>query len=437
MKTCIVDVLPHEPDYEFIRGKSQPAVRWDTPDGHWVGLYRNEIPDELGGEILKRTDAFSYEVWQPDYRADRVYTHRFEDGLIHRLFPAQRVKEFYGFKYRSQIHSPRLVQHLREQVEKHRTIVTINGCFTYLNRQVVAQCSDTPVLQTYRGTMFLPSTRIFKWRYNFLASLTYLREHQRIKKLYPCIGYLTHQNDVHLDKLTKLYHGPKTKITSGCDFSFWRRLDQATCRQALGLPPDRPVFFLSSLLKPMKQVDQVIKLFCELNERYDFTLVLSGHGSQAYEGYLRTLAQPLIEKGKVKFVGFITGDLLRQYYSSADLFINTSVSEGGPVSSMKAIACEVPVFTTDIGNVAERMRANRSGVLVGIRAYDQWKRALIRVLEGQPVKRFNRAEAHAYYDWQEIAAKQVAIYQYLDQQRETVPRSPKPYPGVLKAEGAD
>ncbi len=97
------------------------------------------------------------------------------------------------------------------------------------------------------------------------------------------------------------------------------------------------------------------------------------------------------------------------------MFINPSYSEGGPVSAMKALACETLLFSTDSGNVAERMRENRSGLLVGAESYTQWKHALARFMDGEPIKKFDRQEAKRYYDWQEIAAAFANIYRELSQ----------------------
>lgn len=414
MKPHIIDILPHEPDYRFIKDKPRPEINWDTADGKWVGIYRNEIPDKLGREILKYTDEFEYEVWQPDYRADKMYSHRFEDGLVHRLFPAQEEKEIHGLKLQKQIHSPALVQYLKEYSAQFPLIVTLNGDICKINAHVIREYGYLPILQTFRGTLYLPKTMIFKLRLNFLASVNYMKKHLEAKQLMPSFDYVLHQNDEYLDELSQLYQGPKTKITSGCDFSFWKPMDKKLCREDLNLPADKKIFFISSLLKHMKQIDKVIEVFNKLDgEGYDFLLLISGHGTHEYERYLRGLAATLMKKDKVRFVGYITGKTLRQYYNSADLFLNASISEGGPVSAMKAIACEIPVISTYSGNVAERLREKRAGILLKNKAYKEWKEVFARVIEGMEVKKFDRSEAEEFYDWQKIAAKFAEIYRHL------------------------
>ena len=415
MKTRVINILTHEPDYRFIADEDRPEVSWDTPDGKWVGIYRNEIPDKLGEEVLKFTNEFEFEVWQPDYRADKMYSHRFEDGLVHRLFPAETVREFYGVKLRNKIQSNDIVDFLLKYSRQYPVVVNLNGDLSRINAQIIAAASHLPIFQTFRGTLHLPSTMMKKLRLNFLASLTYYFKHRQARKLIPSCDYVSHMNDLYLNELAKLYHGPKTKVTSGCNFDFWKKTNKQTSRQALDIPDEVPVFFTSSLLIPIKQVDKVIRIFLELDESYNFMLVISGHGTEEYEQHLKKLAAPLLNKNKARFTGYVTGETLRNYYNAADLFINSSVSEGGPVSAMKAIACETPLMSTDIGNVAERMRQNHSGILVGIQDYPRWKNAIEEVLQGKAVKLFDRNEASVHYDWQEVAAKFSHVYRLLSE----------------------
>ena len=412
MRPKIINILPHEPDYEFVG--ERPEVHWDTSDGQWVGIYRNEIPDKLGREVLQYTDDFEYEVWQPDYRADQVYSHRFEDdGLVHRLFPATTTRERHGLKTIEHLHTPTMEAYLDRYVRENEVVINMNGDLTTTNLSLLSHMEHLPVLQSFRGTINLPHTQIFRPRRNFLASFSYLQQHFQVKKHINYVDHVSYQNNLYMKALESLYSGPKTKITSGCNFSYWRKLDKAECRAALGLPAERPILLVSSLLIMRKQIDKLIEVLIRLSSQHDFLLIVSGHGTDEYEAYLKTLAEPLLEQDRIRFVGFLKGDEMLRYFNSADLFVNPSKSEGGPVSAMKAIACEVPLFSTDSGNVAERMRDNGTGILVGTEAYDEWEKRLHAFLSGQPVTPFDRQEAKAHYDWQTIAGKFVEIYQTL------------------------
>lgn len=414
MKTRIINVLPHEPDYNYMQDKSRPNVNWDTPDGGWVGIYRNEIPDKLGEEILKCSQEFEFEVWQVDYRADKMYSHRFEDGLVHRLFPAEDIQMLHGVKIRKETRSLELVHYLKEYAQQYPVIINLNGDFCQINYDILEECGELPVLQTFRGTLHLPGSLMLKPRLNVPASLSYFLKHLKVKKLIKYIDHVMVQNDLYLDDLKNIYDGPIDKVTSGCEFEVWKPMDRQVARKDLNLPADKTIFFTSSLFKPLKQLDKLIQVLTDLSQEHDFLLLVSGHGVEEYEQQLRKEAAGLLERDMIRFVGYLTGEDLRKHYCAADVFVHTSVSEGGPVAAMKAVACGTPILMTNVGNVAEQMRENGSGALLDPYDYAQWKTKLARILEGEKLKPFPREQGRQLYDWQAVAQKFVEIFKSLE-----------------------
>ena len=418
MKTRIINVLPHKPDYDYLSDKPRPKVNWDTPDGNWVGIYRNEIPDKLGEEILKYSSEFEFEVWQPDYRADKMYAHRFEDGLVHRLFPAEDIAKLHGVKVRKEVRSIPMLEFLKEYSREHKVIINLNGDFCGMNFDILEEFGHLPILQTFRGVLNLPGNLIFKPRLNVPASLSYLQLHLKVKKLINSIDYVMVQNDFYLDDLKELYQGPIEKVTSGCEFDIWEPMDKQEARKALNLPADKKIFFTSSLLIPIKQLDKLIQELTALSPDYDFLLLISGHGVQEYEDYLRKEAESLMSQDKLRFVGYLTGEELRQHYCASDLFVHTSISEGGPVAAMKAIACGTPVLISKVSNVAEYLLEARVGKVIDPFNYAQWRNVLRNILEGEEVKPFPRERARELYDWQAVAKRFVEIFRKLEKKGE-------------------
>ena len=414
MKTRVINVLPHKPDYDYLQDKPRPKVNWDTPDGQWVGIYRNEIPDKLGEEILKYTDEYEYEVWQPDYRADKMYSHRFEDGLVHRLFPAEDVNELHGLKLRKVISSPVMISFLKKYAQDHAVIINLNGDFCHINFEILEHCPELPILQTFRGTLYLPKNQIFKVRKNVPAALSYYLKHLKVKKLIGNIDSVMVQNSFYLDDLKEMYKGPVKKLTSGCEFDVWEPMEKEEARKALNLPAGKKIFFTSSLLIPIKQLDKLMEVLSSLSREHDFLLLVSGHGTPEYEAYLKEKAKDLLAQDKVRFVGYLTGENLRWHYCAADLFVHTSISEGGPVAAMKAIACGTPVLITKIANVAEELSKDGSGKLIDPYDYEEWERALKAILEGEKVEPFPREKAAKMYDWQAVAGEFVKTFHELE-----------------------
>ena len=87
-----------------------------------------------------------------------------------------------------------------------------------------------------------------------------------------------------------------------------------------------------------------------------------------------------------------------------------STNEGCSVSVMKALACELPVFTTEVGHTAEVLKQEKAGVVVSVYNYSAWEEKLTEILKGKQVDKLNRDIAHNHYDWNSIAKKFNDIY---------------------------
>lgn len=67
----------------------------------------------------------------------------------------------------------------------------------------------------------------------------------------------------------------------------------------------------------------------------------------------------------VQYLGHIPNHELPEYLASADVSITTALSDGGiPVSTIEALACGVPVVSTDAGDAKFWVRNNESGYVV-------------------------------------------------------------------------
>jgi glycosyltransferase involved in cell wall biosynthesis len=67
---------------------------------------------------------------------------------------------------------------------------------------------------------------------------------------------------------------------------------------------------------------------------------------------------------QVKLLGAKTQDEVVQILPTADCYIQSSVSEGIPVAIMEAMACELPVVSTNITGIPELVLNGKTGILV-------------------------------------------------------------------------
>ncbi len=400
--TKVIHIMTHPPAYEEYSDKPRPKINWDTPDGLWVGIWGYDWADQIANECLKISDEFEHEAWQPDLRADKIYSYTFESGLTHRMFPAR-------FNSKNEIISPLMLSFLSEE-DLRRQIIFHLGYphFIVLNKQIMDTYRNQKFVLTFHGEINLPYNGFFRIQKNPFKKLYYLKEHILAKKYFDFINYLSYPNEKNINILKKYYKGRLSKLTMGIDTSKFKPVDKQSCRHSLKIPIEKKVLLSVSRLYDLKQLDRIIEILNGIN--LDFLFLIVGHGTRQYEKYLSGKAKVLLDKNKIRFEGYKKNEELVTYYNAADLFIHASKSEAGPVSVMEAMACRLPVFCTDTGNTAEVLKENNAGMVVGIKNYKEWKSKLIEFLNGKPIKALDLDIVKKHYDWKNIAEKFIEIY---------------------------
>lgn len=414
-KLKVIYVMSHPPAYDAYEEvkDTRPRANWDTADGQWVGIWGYEWADLLGNSILANVLNVDFEVWQPDPRADKVYSHRFENNLCHRLFPA-RVRHTL---YKPVIYSREILEQLEREQKEHRILIQTDVVPQL--HWLVRPNRHLKIIGTYHGSIQLPGRQIFRLRKNVLRYFSLFFEQRALNSFISDYSLITYQNDANLDDLKSIYKGHIRKITMGVDFGLFRPLDKQACRSALGLPPDKKIFLTVGRMNELKQNDKVIEAFAALDDAPGFLLIMVGRSdSPGYMDRLRKLAGPLAASNKVLFTGYKRGEELVRYYNAADLFIMSSTNEGGPVTSMEAIACEAPVLSTRTGYVAELLESHGRGRLTGTRDYGEWADIIAAYLKGDlEIPLFNRETAKAEFSWEAIAGKFAQVYQLLAEEQ--------------------
>jgi glycosyltransferase involved in cell wall biosynthesis len=106
-----------------------------------------------------------------------------------------------------------------------------------------------------------------------------------------------------------------------------------------------------SVLSDVKRVNIMI----ESLQYLDMPVVWKHLGNGPLENDLKAKAESIGVADKFIFEGFVNSDDINGLYTNGtfDLFINTSSSEGVPVSIMEAFAAGIPVLATDVGGTSE------------------------------------------------------------------------------------
>ena len=110
---------------------------------------------------------------------------------------------------------------------------------------------------------------------------------------------------------------------------------------------DNPKFKIITVanLFPKKNLDLVLEIAKEMND-CDFTVI--GTGSQKMQ------LQNKIKKdniSNVNLIGFKPENELVLYYQQSDCFLLTSYREGTPTAILEAMACGLPIVTSNVGGI--------------------------------------------------------------------------------------
>ena len=118
-----------------------------------------------------------------------------------------------------------------------------------------------------------------------------------------------------------------TILPCGVDTDLFRPAPQAEARHQVGLPADQPVILFVGAPRPEKRLPLIEAAVARLQETQPAARLTCVHNEPR--------------------------EVVARYLNAADVLILASVAEGAPMVVREAMACNLPVVSTDVGDVAE------------------------------------------------------------------------------------
>ena len=192
---------------------------------------------------------------------------------------------------------------------------------------------------------------------------------------------------------------------------FIRRADRRD-RNALADPDEKIIMHISNF-RPVKRVDDVVRVAARVMEKLSARLVLVGDGPD--RPMVEERARNLGISDRVLFLG--KQDDVAPLLACADVFMLPSESESFGLSALEAMASEVPVVGTRCGGLEELVEDGATGRLLPVGAVDAMANATIEILsepeKQQEMGRAGRAEAQEKYSIERILSMYEAYYEEL------------------------
>jgi glycosyltransferase involved in cell wall biosynthesis len=201
-------------------------------------------------------------------------------------------------------------------------------------------------------------------------------------------------------------------IPIGIDLARFKAQDRQSLRAKWGFGSAEKVIMFVGRLEIEKDVGFLIESFrLVLKQVPNGRLVLVGDGRDRRR--LEDLATDLTPQ-KVLFMGAQKPDCIPEILNCADLLALCSLYEGSPTTVKEALACGVPVVTTQVGDVAQIIKDSVIGRIVP-KNTAQYSSAIIEVLSNEDVEGTRRecVRAAAEFGFDHIGARTVRLYEEL------------------------
>ena len=171
------------------------------------------------------------------------------------------------------------------------------------------------------------------------------------------------------------------------DFNRFKRVDKDHFKKVLA-PNGEKIIAHTSNFRKVKRVQDVIKAFSKIVKKTPALLLLIGDGPER-----RSLEDLCMELGlcdQIRFLG--KQNAVEELLAISDLFIIPSADESFGLAALEAMACEVPVISTNVGGLPEVNIHNKTGFLSEVGDVDNMaENALSLLMNEEKLSLFGKA----------------------------------------------
>ncbi len=186
--------------------------------------------------------------------------------------------------------------------------------------------------------------------------------------------------------LTTLWDVDPTKVTvlySGVDERFRpitapNQLQAMRQRYAIG---DKPYLLCVGTVQPRKNYQMLIRAFAGIARDWPHNLIFAGGKGWLFDDIFAEVTQQGLEN-RVQFIGFVDETDLPALYSDATLFLFPSLYEGFGLPLLEAMACGVPVISSNASCLPEVV--GDAGILLSPHDPEAWRATIHRLLLNTP-----------------------------------------------------
>ena len=211
---------------------------------------------------------------------------------------------------------------------------------------------------------------------------------EKIKIIYPGIDFEKYSREIEKNKLRKIRK--KYKL------------------------PKKYILYLGTI-EPRKNIVRIINSFLEYRNltKSDIKLVIAGGKGWKYEKIMKLVEQ---NKENIVLTGYIEEEDKISLYKMAEIFVFPSLYEGFGMPVLEAMACGVPVITSNVSSLPEV--AGKAAILVNPLKVEEMTDAYSKILSNEEFRKKmieEGIEQSKKFQWKESARKLEKIYEELSE----------------------
>jgi len=175
-------------------------------------------------------------------------------------------------------------------------------------------------------------------------------------------------------------------------------------------PNGEKILVHTSNFRKVKRVEDCIHIFKEAYSKIPSKLLLVGDGPERRN--LEDLCRQIGLCHEIRFLG--KQDAIEEILAIADLFLMPSAKESFGLAALEAMACEVPVVSSDIGGISEVNIHGQTGFLSSVGDVADMAANAIKLLSDESLLAKFKANAFAQaqaFDIEHILPKYEAFYE--------------------------
>ncbi len=149
-------------------------------------------------------------------------------------------------------------------------------------------------------------------------------------------------------------------------------------------PNNEKLLVHASNFRKVKRIPDIIHAFAEIRKHVSVKLLMVGDGEERQS--MENLSRDLGLTEDIRFIGKL--EAIEEVLSVADLFLMPSEKESFGLAALEAMACEVPVLSSNTGGLAELNIHGETGYLSNVGDVDDLVKNALEILKEENLPRF-------------------------------------------------